>query len=122
MKAQKTMTLTVILVVMGITNAGRTDADEGERGIVKANSADESLLPLNSLVVETDHGQGLGPNGEDLHYENTPLEPESEDAELFLQALEEPSPVPTDTPILEGAESTASAEGGESDTAVTSRP
>lgn len=118
MKSSNPMMLTLLLALAGATNLGH-----GADGATTPASAEEDILmPSNTLVVETDHGQGLGPNGEDLHYENSGVDPaDDEGAALFLQALEEPTPLSEDTPIPEESENAASAssdEEGAEDTAV----
>lgn len=55
---------------------------------------EHGVSPTVSAEVEEDHGDGLGPHGRDLHNRNTSLETVEDDAELFLQSLEEsPQPI-----------------------------
>lgn len=105
MKSQTIFTPLAFLVLVGVANVSN-GADEK---VTSDPSNAENVTPLNSLVVETDHGQGLGPNGTDLHYENDEKVPASEDAELFLKSLEEPTPVDTDMAIEEHAADAISA-------------
>ena len=61
---------------------------------------------VNSAVVETDHGEGLGPNGVDLHVEvNTAADKEAELLKHSLEgspALKPAPPIPLDA---DGADS-----------------
>lgn len=97
MKFHNICTPLAFLVLLGVGNASNGAGEE-----VTPDSADaENLAPPNSLVIETDHGEGLGPNGTDLHYENDDQVASDDDAKLFLQSLEEPTPIDSETEIEE---------------------
>lgn len=74
---------------LGITLA--TDVSYGASAAEDAlpEPAEQAPVLRNPALVETNHGQGLGPNGADLHYGDS-IEPSDEDAQLLLQSLEEP--------------------------------
>ena len=68
-----------------------TIAEEGPELHVPAET---DVSPELSVAVEEDHGDGLGPLGRDLHNHHTALQAGEDDAELFLQSLEEsPQPI-----------------------------
>lgn len=63
-----------------------------------SGAAKNANILLNSDVVETDHGQGLGPNGEDLHYNEGGLVESADDTELTRQVLEQPTAIKASSP------------------------
>lgn len=115
MKSRNMIAPTLFLLALVGADAGG-DAEK----TTKAAAAEVDLpAPLNSLVVNPDHGQGLGPNGEDLHY-GTREDLDDENKELFLRSLEEPTPVNEDAALAESIEKGATSDGGRASEGVVS--
>lgn len=87
MKFESLLPATLILTLA----AGAAQAANQESASSASDA--EGPTPIEEIVIETDHGQGLGPGGKDLHFGNHLADPKNDDAELVLQALDEPIPI-----------------------------
>lgn len=87
---------------LGITLA--TDVSYAASAAENAPPAAAQQAPLlrNPALVETNHGEGLGPNGVDLHYGDA-MESATDDAQLLLQSLQEPMLLQLQVPSLQPA-------------------
>lgn len=83
--------LNFVLVVILTTGAFITTAAGDD-----ATRASSAASIGNAAVVESDHGQGLGPNGADLHVNS---EAESSDAELMQDSLQDLPELQVEPPL-----------------------
>lgn len=74
---------------LGITLATDVSYSASTAESASPTPAEQAPVLRNPALVETNHGQGLGPHGTDLHYSDS-MAPADEDAQLLLQSLEEP--------------------------------
>lgn len=79
------------------------------------NSTGSSSAPIvgNAAVVESDHGQGLGPNGADLHVNSRA---ESRDAEVLQNSLQNLPELQVEPPLNIEAQPVKGELDGKSDT------
>lgn len=72
------MTLGLAALLTFYASAGSCAEDDG-------TSVSKAASTANAAVVESDHGEGLGPNGADLHVNP---ETENRDAEILQNSLQ----------------------------------